>query len=238
MKTKVLTFAACCALLLAVSACGGKDKVVVTRGATPQLVSTNDTLSWALGFNMAQIIASTGVDVNREVLFQAITNTLDTMQQPLTQQQMNYAASELDRMIFTQQAAKRQNAKLTEEAYFDKLQQDNPAIKKDERGFYYEVLKEGKGPKGELGMIAYFDYKATFVNGQVFDQTYGNRQPITHVIGEPMMPGLQYAFCLMTPGSTYRFYFPSEMAFGSQGTESVPPYTPLVYEVEVHDIYD
>jgi FKBP-type peptidyl-prolyl cis-trans isomerase len=101
-----------------------------------------------------------------------------------------------------------------------------------------QVLKEGDGRKGELGLLVEFDYKGTFTNGQIFDQTYGNRPPIVHMIDEGLMPGLREAFCMMKAGSKYRFYFPSEMAFGAQGSEDIPPFTTVIYEVELHDVHE
>ena len=92
--------------------------------------------------------------------------------------------------------------------------------------------------QGAPGMVVEFDYKGSFTNGQVFDQTYGNREPIVHVIGETLMPGLFEGLCMMRSGSHYRFYFPSEIAFGARGTEDIPPYTAVIYEVEVHSIHE
>ena len=52
-----------------------------------------------------------------------------------------------------------------------------------------------------------------------------------------MFPGLIEAFQLMNAGSIYRFYFPYQVAFGAQGSGNIPGYTPLIYEVEVHELY-
>ena len=107
-----------------------------------------------------------------------------------------------------------------------------------DKGFYYEVLKEGTGRKAEPGLIIDFDYKGTFTNGQIFDQTYGNRSSIVHLVDESLMPGLREGFCMMKAGSTYRFYFPCEMAFGAKGTDDIPPFTTVIYEVELHDVHE
>ena len=125
-----------------------------------------------------------------------------------------------------------------EAEYFAQLQKDNPNVIKSDKGFYYEVLKEGNGRKGEPGLVVVFDYKGMFPNGQIFDQTYGNRDEITHVISESIFEGLREGFCLMKAGSKYRFYFPSEMAFGSNGTENIPPYSVVIYEVDLHEVHE
>ena len=126
-----------------------------------------------------------------------------------------------------------------QEAYFSELQKSNSKVKRHPSGFYYEVMKEGKGPKAKLAQRIKFDYRGKLMfTGEAFDQTYGKREPIMHVVGEPMFPGLIEAFQLMNPGSIYRFYFPYQLAFGAAGGGTVPGYTPLIYEVELHETYD
>ena len=241
-RTSVLFFVAATVLLAA--SCQNKDSIVVNTTAEPVLENNIDSLSWAMGFSVAQNIASTGVEFNREILFQSICATLDGKQQPMTEKQTIWKLQQLEEKSFLNQRMVQQSAsadaETREAVYFEKLLQENPNVKKSDKGFYYEVLKEGKGRRGEIGLVAVFDYKGMFTNGQIFDQTYGNREPIPHVIGEPMMPGLVEGFCLMNAGSIYRFYFPYMMAFGPNGEpdSGIPPYTTLIYEVELHDLHE
>ena len=74
------------------------------------------------------------------------------------------------------------------------------------------------------------------LDGKPYDQTYGKRDPINHVIGEPMFKGLIEGMMLMNEGSIYRFYFPYQLAFGQQGSGDIPGYTPFIYEVELHSV--
>jgi FKBP-type peptidyl-prolyl cis-trans isomerase len=37
----------------------------------------------------------------------------------------------------------------------------------------------------------------------------------------------------MSVGSKYRFYIPSGLAYGPQGSGPIPPYSPLIFEVEL-----
>lgn len=241
MKKIILVSALVC-LIAATTSCNKKGTITVNTEKSPELVNEIDSLSWALGFSLAQNIASTGMNPNREVMFQAICATLDSKQQPLTREQTMALIGDLEMKAQLNQHINNQKAKeeitMREEAYFTKLTKDNPNVKKSDKGIYYEVLKEGKGMKGEIGKVVVFDYKGSFTNGQVFDQTYGNREPITHVISESIFPGLLEGLLMMTPGSKYRFYIPSEMGFGSRGTDVIPPNSIIIYEVEVHDIHD
>ena len=231
-------------LLTCTTACNNKDRIVVDTDNPAQLNDLTDSLSWALGFTLANTIATTDLTPNREVLFEAICATLDGKQQPMTQQQTYHLLQELERQAIlkthAQNESMQQETQMREQVFFNSLLEENPNVKKSDKGFYYEVLQEGTGMQGAMGLVAVFDYKGSFTNGQVFDQTYGNRKPITHVIDDSMIPGLYEGLCMMKGGSTYRFYFPSDKAFGAKGApeENIPPYTALIYEVEVHEIHE
>ena len=235
-------FISCLLILGIATSCNDKESIVVNPDAQVVMKDHNDSLSWALGFTMAQNMAIANIDINRELLFQAICVTLDSKPQPMTQQETYTLLQELEYRAYMNQS-KNQEKKLEEtrareEVYFSNLTKNNPNVKKSDKGFYYEVLKEGSGRKGEIGLIAVFDYKGYFTNGQIIDQTYGNCDPIRHVISESIFPGLLEGLCMMRAGSKYRFYFPSETAFGAQGTDNIPPFTTIIYEVEVHEILD
>ena len=112
----------------------------------------------------------------------------------------------------------------------------NPNIHKAPEGYYYEVLQEGRGPKAKEGLRVRFDFKGTEMqSGNLIEQTYGVREPVIHVLGHPMFEGLIYGLQLMNAGSKYRFYFPYQLVSGANG---IPPHTPVIYEVELHEIYN
>jgi FKBP-type peptidyl-prolyl cis-trans isomerase len=241
MKKILLAITSLCLIGIATS-CHKSGTLTINTDETPQLTNKADSISWAMGFTLAQNVASTGIKIDREIMLQAICATLDSKQQPMTQEQTFAMLQEIEKAAFfnktNNEKAQLEETRARESEYFAKLTKENPKIKKSDKGFYYEVLKEGNGRQGAPGLVVYFDYKGSFTNGQIFDQTYGNREPITHVISESLMPGLFEGFCMMKGGSTYRFYFPAEMAFGANGAEGIPPYSTVIYEVELHEVRD
>lgn len=226
--------------VILLASCHKGSTIVVDTEKTPSFNNINDSLSWALGFSVAQNIAATNVDINRELLMQAIFATLDQKNQPFTQQTTTAMLLDLEKRAamnrMSNQSNQMEETRQRENVYFAKLQQDNPNVKKSDKGFFYEVLKQGNGPIAEVGSIVVFDYKGSLTNGHIFDQTYGNREPITHVVSNEIFPGLYEGFLMMPAGSTYRFYFPCELAFGAQGTQQIPPYATVIYEVELHEV--
>ena len=233
MKQRILIIAA--AMLLA--ACQNNN--------APRLNTMQDTLSWAVGENIAMTIKETGtiVDLDNDLVQQAILHTLKGDKQPLNDTELREA---LNYVIFSQQTEmmRRNNqteaqVKQQQEAYFAQLVKERPSVKKHDSGFYYEQVKEGHGRKIKEGDRISFDYRSfLMLSGEPYDQTYGKRDPILHVVGRPMLQGLIDGMQLMNTGSIYRFYFPYQLAFGEQGSGDIPGFTPFIYEVEVHEIFD
>lgn len=223
--------------MMLLTACGQKSEV-------PRLNDRTDTLSWAMGENMAFALSEMqGVELDMDLVKEALQHTLDGKKQPLSDSAFREAINYL-MMLRQKEALERADETKSlidsrQEAYMAQLQKERPNVKKHPMGFYYEVLKEGKGPKAQERQRVKFDYRSFLLfSGEPYDQTYGKRDPIVHVVGKPMFDGLIEGLQLMNAGSTYRFYFPYQVAFGPQGSGDIPGYTPFIYEVELHEIYN
>lgn len=212
---------------------------------TPQLLSREDTLSWAMGENLALSVMETQgtLHLDKEVVKQALNHTLEGKSQPIDDRTLRDAISYI---IYQQQAEAIERNRQTgaqvdqqQEEYFAQLVKEHPGVKRHESGFYYEELKAGKGRKAQYGDRIKFDYRSyLMLTGEPYDQTYGKREPIIHVVGKPMFQGLIDGIQLMNAGSIYRFYFPYQLAFGQQGSGDIPGSTPFIYEIELHEIFD
>jgi len=77
------------------------------------------------------------------------------------------------------------------------------------------------------------NYKGTFIDGRVFDQSPAS-QPISFPVNR-VIPGWTEALQLMHVGETWELTIPSKLAYGARGTPGgpIPPNTPLVFSVEL-----
>lgn len=239
MKYRLIIAISLCAVLAA-SSCQNKGTLTINTDQPASLKSENDSISWAMGCILAETAKATGITYNKQTMLQAFCATMDGKEAPLTREQLSDLQYRIEMKMYEHQSATHRSSmddvKARENEYFAQLTKSNPNVKKSDKGFYYEVIKQGNGPKASLGSVVDFDYKGSFTNGEIFDQTYGNRSSIVHMVDESLMPGLREAFCMMNAGSTYKFYFPCEMAFGAQGSDDIPPYTTVIYEVELHSV--
>ena len=99
-------------------------------------------------------------------------------------------------------------------------------------GLQYEVLKMGKGKKPIATDNVKVHYHGTLIDGTVFDSSVDRGEPITFGLTQ-VIAGWTEALQLMPVGSKFKLYIPQQLGYGSQQAGSIPPYSTLIFEVEL-----
>ncbi len=101
-------------------------------------------------------------------------------------------------------------------------------------GLQYEVVTKGIGTKNPAATDKVtVHYKGTTINGKEFDSSYGRGEPITFGLNQ-VIPGWTEGVQLMTEGAKYRFYIPSELAYGEAGAGgAIGANETLIFDVEL-----
>jgi len=102
-------------------------------------------------------------------------------------------------------------------------------------GLQYEVIEEGNGPKPQSSDTVKVNYEGRLIDGTVFDSSYERGTPAEFPL-EWVIPGWTEGIQLMGVGSKYKLYIPSELAYGPNGGGPIPPYSPLIFDVELIEI--
>ena len=105
-------------------------------------------------------------------------------------------------------------------------------VKVTESGLQYEVLKMGKGPKPTATSTVKVHYHGTLIDGTVFDSSVERGEPISFPL-DGVIAGWTEGLQLMPVGSKFRFYIPQELGYGARNAGSIPPYSTLIFEVEL-----
>jgi peptidylprolyl isomerase len=108
-------------------------------------------------------------------------------------------------------------------------------IKTTNSGLQYEVLKEGKGSKPTLENIVKVHYTGYLINGNKFESSLDQGQPVEFSLNQ-VIKGWTEGLQLMTPGSKYKFYIPTELAYDKQGNDKIKAGSALIFEVELLEI--
>ena len=110
--------------------------------------------------------------------------------------------------------------------------QEREGVKVTDSGLQYEVIKMGKGKKPAATDRVKVHYHGTLIDGTVFDSSVERGEPIVFGLNQ-VIPGWTEGVQLMPVGSKFKFYIPQELGYGAQSAGSIPPYSTLIFEVEL-----
>jgi FKBP-type peptidyl-prolyl cis-trans isomerase FklB len=103
-------------------------------------------------------------------------------------------------------------------------------------GLQYSVITEGSGDKPTLESNVTTHYHGTTIDGNVFDSSVQRGQPASFPVNG-VIPGWTEALQLMSIGSKWKLFIPSELAYGERGAGAdIGPHSTLVFEVELLSI--
>ena len=80
-------------------------------------------------------------------------------------------------------------------------------------------------------------YRGTLFDGTQFDASYDRNEPFTFELGVgQVIAGWDEGIALMKKGGKATLLIPSAIGYGERGAgDMIPPFTPLVFEVELID---
>jgi FKBP-type peptidyl-prolyl cis-trans isomerase FklB len=103
-------------------------------------------------------------------------------------------------------------------------------------GLQYEVLTSSIGQKPTLNDVVTTHYHGMLIDGKVFDSSVQRGKPASFPVSG-VIKGWTEALQLMSVGSKWRLFIPSELAYGAQGAgQLIGPYSTLVFDVELLEI--
>ena len=108
-----------------------------------------------------------------------------------------------------------------------------PEVTTTASGLQYEVLQAGSGTSPKATDKVTVHYTGKNLDGSVFDSSVERGQPATFGLNQ-VIAGWTEGVQLMQPGAKYRFYIPSELAYGERGAGSdIAPGATLIFDVEL-----
>lgn len=106
-------------------------------------------------------------------------------------------------------------------------------VKVTESGLQYEVLVAADGPKPTATTKVTVHYHGTTIDGKVFDSSVERGQPASFGLNQ-VIPGWTEGLQLMSKGAKYRFFIPSDLAYGARGAgNAIGPHQALIFDVEL-----
>ncbi len=123
-------------------------------------------------------------------------------------------------------------ARAEEKAFLEK-NKSREGVTTTQSGLQYEILtKSDSNQLPRPKNVIEIHYHGTLTDGTVFDSSLMRGQTMDIRLWD-VIPGWVEGIKLMSPGDKYRFYIPSNLAYGSKGYGVIPGHTVLIFEIEL-----
>lgn len=101
-------------------------------------------------------------------------------------------------------------------------------------GLYFIPKKSGNGAQAIVGQKVKVHYTGRLLDGTVFDSSIERGEPIDFVLGQgQVISGWDEGIAMMREGDKAVLLIPSKLAYGAREIPGIPPFSPLVFDVEL-----
>ena len=202
----------------------------IATATTVVLKTVKDSASYALGFRVAQSMKGQGLQDINMALFEkgfsagVIAKSIipDSLLDVCIKKYQDNMS--LEKITFNKAVGK---AFLEENA-------KKPGVVSMSNGMQYEVMVAGTGSvKPTLSNKVKCHYHGTLIDGSIFDSSVQRGEPITFPLNG-VIKGWQDGVQLMTVGSKWKLFIPSDLAYGDRSAGPfIGPGMTLIFEVEL-----
>ena len=191
-----------------------------------------EKVSYSIGINVATSIKSEGLDsINSFYISKGFQDVFENKDLAINIEESNKIIGEY---FNKKQDAKNQRLAIDSKIFLEQNKQKD-GVMTTESGLQYLILSEGKGNNPTLNDNVTVHYHGTLIDGTIFDSSVDRKQPATFPLNG-VITGWQEALQMMSVGSKWKIFIPSELAYGESGAGAIGPNSTLIFEVELLSI--
>lgn len=208
-------------------------------GNDVSIVSKQDSMSYAIGFQMGLERSLVAEDINFDAMFMGMRDGFAREDGQLAREDVMRCIREFStiarqRQLEEQQVAGKTNQEEGAEFLAKNAQRDD--VISLPSGLQYRVIKNGNGPKPSAKDRVTVDYVGRLIDGTEFDSSHKRGMPATFGVSG-VIRGWTEALQLMPVGSKWELFVPGELAYGRQAVPPhIKPFQTLLFEVELLSI--
>ena len=117
------------------------------------------------------------------------------------------------------------------------ISERNINVQPTESGLYYIEIQKGNGKKPRDGQKVKVHYTGTLLGGMKFDSSLDRDQAFEFVLGMgQVIQGWDEGIGMMEEGGKATLILPQHLAYRDRAAGIIPPFSPLVFEVELIEI--
>jgi len=202
------------------------------------LKTFEDSVSYAIGADIARNFASQKMDVNNDAFVNGFMDVADSGEVKIDEAGALTILTKYQKVMTAKHESEANAASLIN---ISKGQEFLAANKTKEgvivtaSGLQYKVITLGKGAKPLVTDKVKVHYKGTLIDGTKFDSSYDRGTPTEFPLAN-VIRGWTEGLQLMPVGSKFEFYIPGELAYGPRAPQTIGPNQTLIFEVELLEI--
>jgi FKBP-type peptidyl-prolyl cis-trans isomerase len=224
-----------CFGLFSVQACSQSSE----KGAPMELKTQKDKASYSIGVSIGKNLKDQKVEIQTDILVKGLLDAYTGAKTQLTEKEMGDVLTQFQQEIMAkaqEEAAKKGGENKSKGEKFLEDNKNKPGVKTTPSGLQYTVISEGTGPKPTASSTVKVHYTGKLIDGTTFDSSVDRGEPIEFPLNG-VIKGWTEGVQLMSKGSKYKFFIPSDLAYGDRGAgNAIGPNETLVFEVELLDI--
>ncbi|MDE0806555.1 MAG: FKBP-type peptidyl-prolyl cis-trans isomerase [Longimicrobiales bacterium] len=207
--------------------------------APVSLAGDEELASYGFGQEIGNSLLPMKDYVEIDKLFRGIEDALDGIESPVPMAELAQAGQRFVQKVEEEQRTEMEAVGVDNTQEGEAFLETNALVEGvtiTDSGLQYLILEEATGPTPESTNQVRVHYRGTLIDGTEFDSSYSRNEPATFGV-QGVIPGFGEGLQLMSVGSKYRFFIPSELAYGANGAGGmIGPNATLIFELELLEI--
>ena len=225
------------ALMVRVAARSGRPVPGVPPGTPPPSVDKKK-VGLLIGTDIGRSLVPVKNEIDLPVVMQALRTSLSGGTTLLSDAEADAIRTSFGARVQATQKAAAAEAATRNAAEGARFLAENRSVKgvfTTPSGLQYMVLRQGAGARPKPSDRVRVNYRGTLLDGTVFDSSEQHGGAAEFGLDQ-VIAGWTEGVSMMPVGAKYRFWIPSELAYGKQGNPAIEPNSTLVFDVELLDI--
>ena len=208
---------------------------IITNVYAVKIETDLEKLSYSMGIFFGKSVNRQEMEIDIPAFMQAVEDVLNNSEKKLTDDEMQKIINVYQKKEKEEQITKSTNSKVDGEKFLAE-NRNNDGVIVLASGLQYKIIKNSEGKKPLIDSRVIVHYRGTLIDGTEFDSSYARGEPIELGLNQ-VIKGWQETLQLMSVGSKWQVFIPSELAYGERGAgRAIEPNSTLIFDIELLSI--